>query len=201
MIRAEHLSRPALRRMLRSARRALTPAQQRQAARDLYRQLAQHPLFRRARHIALYLPSDGEIDPYLLREAAWRRGKQVYLPVLTRWPRTRMCFQRLQPGERLTRNRFRIAEPRQAVARQRKPWALDLLLMPLVGFDERGGRLGMGGGFYDRALAYRQRHRQWQKPPLLGLAHACQQVDRLTLADWDIPLQATVTDRGWYGAR
>ncbi|MCL7462710.1 5-formyltetrahydrofolate cyclo-ligase [Pseudomonas sp. NW5] len=200
MIRAEHLSRPALRRELRAARRALTPAEQRQAARDLYRQLAQHPLFRRARHIALYLPNDGEIDPRWLREAAWRRGKTVYLPVLARWPRTRMHFQRLDAGERLIRNRLRIAEPARDPARQRKPWTLDLLLMPLVGFDAQGGRLGMGGGFYDRALAYRQRHRQWQKPLLIGLAHACQQVDQLTLADWDIPLYATVTDRGWHYA-
>lgn len=82
MIVAEGLSRPALRRKLRQARRQLTPAQQRLAARRLYRQLAQHPLFRRARHIALYLPNDGEIDPRPLLHAAQRRGKATYLPVL-----------------------------------------------------------------------------------------------------------------------
>ncbi|HBO7247991.1 TPA: 5-formyltetrahydrofolate cyclo-ligase, partial [Pseudomonas aeruginosa] len=60
MIESQDLSRPALRRKLRQARRALSPLQQRLAARALYRQLAQHPLFRRARHIALYLPNDGE---------------------------------------------------------------------------------------------------------------------------------------------
>lgn len=198
MIHADHHSRPALRRLLRARRRALTPAQQRQAARDLYRQLAQHPLFRRARHIALYLPNDGEIDPVRLRREAQRRGKQVYLPLLAQWPRTHMVFQRLDAGERLQRNRFRIPEPAPRPARQRRPWALDLLLLPLVGFDDGGGRLGMGGGFYDRALAYRLRHRNWQKPVLLGLAHACQQVDRLPLESWDVPLHATVTDRGWH---
>lgn len=198
MIHADQLSRPALRRKLRECRRALSPQQQRQAARDLYRQLAQHPLFRRARHLALYLPNDGEIDPVLLRQAAQRRGKQVYLPLLAHWPRTHMVFQRLEPGERLRRNRFRIPEPQPRPERQRHPWALDLLLLPLVGFDDSGGRLGMGGGFYDRALAYRLRHRNWQKPVLLGLAHACQQVDRLPLESWDVPLHATVTDRSWH---
>jgi len=198
MIVAEGLSRPALRRKLRHARRQLTPAQQRLAARHLYRQLAQHPRFRRARHIALYLPNDGEIDPRLLLQAAQRRGKATYLPVLNPWPRTRMVFQRIEPGEQLRRNRFGILEPVIRTARQRRVWALDLLLMPLVGFDGKGGRLGMGGGFYDRSLAYRAMRKKSHKPTLLGLAHECQRVDRLPLESWDVALQATVTDQGWY---
>ncbi len=198
MIVAEGLSRPALRRKLRHARRQLTPAQQRLAARRLYRQLAQHPRFRRARHIALYLPNDGEIDPRLLLQAAQRRGKATYLPVLNPWPRTRMVFQRIEPGEQLRRNRFGILEPVIRTARQRRVWALDLLLMPLVGFDGKGGRLGMGGGFYDRSLAYRAMRKKSHKPTLLGLAHECQRVDRLSLESWDVALQATVTDQGWY---
>ncbi|WP_335944636.1 5-formyltetrahydrofolate cyclo-ligase [Pseudomonas sp. G166] len=192
------LPRPQLRRLLRQARRALTPAQQRQAAQGLYKQLAQHPLFRRARHIALYLPNDGEIDPRLLLRAAQRRGKATYLPVLSPWPQTKMVFQRIHPGEKMQPNRFRIPEPRKNIARQRKVWTLDLVLMPLVGFDDAGGRLGMGGGFYDRSLAYLARRKQWRKPTLLGLAHECQKVERLAQASWDVPLQGTVSDRHWY---
>lgn len=201
MIVAEGLSRPALRRKLRQTRRQLSSAQQRHAARRLYRQLSHHPLFRRARHIALYLPNDGEIDPRLLLRAAQRRGKATYLPVLNPWPRTRMVFQRIEPGERLRRNRFGIFEPVIRTARQRRVWALDLLLMPLVGFDGNSGRLGMGGGFYDRSLAYRARRKKSHKPTLLGLAHECQRVDRLPLESWDVPLLGTVTDRGWYVER
>ncbi|WP_030129076.1 MULTISPECIES: 5-formyltetrahydrofolate cyclo-ligase [unclassified Pseudomonas] len=194
------LPRPQLRRMLRKARRALTPSQQREAARGLYKQLAQHPLFRRAKHISLYLPMDGEIDPRLLMRAAQRRGKATYLPVLSAWPQTKMVFQRIRPGEKLKPNRFRIPEPRHNIARQRKVWALDLVLLPLVGFDDVGGRLGMGGGFYDRSLAYLARRKDWRKPTLLGLAHECQKVQRLAQASWDVPLQGTVTDKAWYFA-
>ncbi len=194
------LPRPQLRRMLRKARRALTPSQQRQAARGLYKQLAQHPQFRRAKHISLYLPTDGEIDPRLLLRAAQRRGKDTYLPVLSAWPRTKMVFQRIRPGEKLKPNRFRILEPRANLARQRKVWTLDLVLLPLVGFDDVGGRLGMGGGFYDRSLAYMARRKTWRKPTLLGLAHECQKVERLAQASWDVPLQGTVTDKAWYFA-
>ena len=198
MICAGSHSRQSLRRLLRQARRALTPQQQKQAARNLYRQLAQHPLYRRARHVALYLPANGEIDPRPLLREAQRRGKRTYLPVLNAWPREKMVFQRLRPGERLRKNRFRILEPRANAAQQRKTWALDLVMLPLVGFDECGGRLGMGGGFYDRSLAYLARRKTWRSPSLIGLAHECQKVDRLELAAWDVPLQATVTDRRWY---
>ncbi|MGX5792216.1 5-formyltetrahydrofolate cyclo-ligase [Pseudomonas sp. E2-15] len=194
------LSRPQLRRMLRKARRALTPSEQRQAAQGLYRQLAQHPLFRRAKHISLYLPTDGEIDPRLLLRAAQRRGKATYLPVLSAWPQTKMVFQRVRPGDKLLPNRFRILEPRVNANRQRQVWALDLVLLPLVGFDDGGGRLGMGGGFYDRSLAYLARRQSWRKPTLLGLAHECQKVKRLAQASWDVPLAGTVTDKHWYVA-
>ncbi|MFL1499877.1 5-formyltetrahydrofolate cyclo-ligase [Pseudomonas sp. O64] len=194
------LSRPQLRRMLRKARRALTPSEQRQAAQGLYRQLAQHPLFRRAKHISLYLPTDGEIDPRLLLRAAQRRGKATYLPVLSAWPRTKMVFQRVRPGDKLLPNRFRILEPRVNANRQRQVWALDLVLLPLVGFDDGGGRLGMGGGFYDRSLAYLARRQSWRKPTLLGLAHECQKVKRLAQASWDVPLAGTITDKHWYVA-
>ena len=196
----EPVTRPQLRRQLRKARRELSPCEQRQAARGLYRQLAQHPLFRRARHIALYLPTDGEIDPRLLLKEAQRRGKITYLPVLSAWPNTKMVFQRIAPGEKLMPNRFRILEPRINSARQRKVWTLDLVLLPLVGFDATGGRLGMGGGFYDRSLAYLARRQNWRKPTLLGLAHECQKVASLNQASWDVPLQGTVSDKRWYFA-
>ncbi|MDB6047387.1 MAG: 5-formyltetrahydrofolate cyclo-ligase [Pseudomonas sp.] len=195
------LSRQQLRTQLRKTRRALNRTQQRQAARGLYRQLSQNPLFRRARHIALYIPNDGEIDPRMLLRAAQRRGKKTYLPVLSAWPRTKMVFQRVRPGEKFIPNRFRIPEPRVNLARQRVVWALDLILLPLVGFDELGGRLGMGGGFYDRSLAYQSRRKNWQKPVLLGLAHECQKVHRLAQASWDVPMQGTVTDKRWYGVK
>ena len=198
ILQASNLPRAHLRRLLRQRRKALGAAAQQLASRGLYRQLAQHPLFRRARHIALYLPNDGEIDPRPLLRAAQRRGKATYLPVLNAWPRSKMVFQRVRPNERLSANRFGIPEPRHNPKRQRKIWALDLVLLPLVGFDRFGGRLGMGGGFYDRSLAYQKMRKKWHKPTLLGLAHECQQVDRLLMASWDVPLAATVTSRGWY---
>lgn len=187
--------RSQLRRQLRRARRSLSPRQQREASLKLLEQLAQHPLFRRSRHIAFYLANDGEIDPGALMEHARKMGKHCYLPVLSTWPADSMNFQRLVNGQRWTRNRFGIREPLPDRRLQARPWRLDLVLMPLVGFDEQGNRLGMGGGFYDRTFAYLRRRQHWTGPRLLGLAHDCQKVDRLPAAPWDIPLDGIVSDQ------
>ena len=201
MLSSADLSRAQLRRLLRQQRRALPRYQQQRAAHNLYRQLSHDPIFQRARHVALYLSNDGEIDPQLLLKAAQKRGKRAYLPVLSAWPRTKMVFQRLKVGEKLIKNRFGIFEPKPNPAAQRKAWTLDLVLLPLVGFDAHGARLGMGGGFYDRSFAYLRRRHAGKRPTLIGLAHECQQVDRLDMAQWDIPLQATVTDKAHYPSR
>ncbi|SDS76643.1 5-formyltetrahydrofolate cyclo-ligase [Halopseudomonas litoralis] len=187
--------RSALRRQLRTARRALSPQQQHKASQQLWRQLAQHPLFRRSRHIAFYLANDGEIDPAILMEHARRLGKQCYLPVITGWPANRMHFQRLTAQQQWITNRFGIREPLVDPRLQTRPWRLDLVLMPLVGFDEFGNRLGMGGGFYDRTFAFRRLRKHWTGPQLLGLAHHCQKVAQLPAAAWDIPLDGIVSDQ------
>lgn len=180
--------RAQLRRELRARRRALSPAQQAAAARALAHRLATLPLLRHARDIALYWPVDGEIDPRLLARRC--RGHRFYLPVLQAFPAGTLRFAPWRAGDRLARNRFGIPEPRGSATRPAR--ALDALLLPLTGFDARGNRLGMGGGFYDRTLAF---HRHGQRRPLLvGVAHACQQVPALPVQAWDVPLAVVVTD-------
>jgi 5-formyltetrahydrofolate cyclo-ligase len=78
------------------------------------------------------------------------------------------------------------------------PIRLDLLLVPLVGFDADCNRLGMGGGFYDRTLAYLTRRTHWRRPRLVGIAHECQRVERLETGPWDVPLDAVATERRLY---
>lgn len=186
------LSRSELRRELRERRRALSGCAQRKAARDLALGLRRLPQLRRARHVALYWPNDGEIDPRLLHLYK-PRHQHLYLPVLQAFPAQTLCFVRWSGATRLVRNRFGIPEPRRGARRPAR--AMDVILLPLVGFDDRGNRLGMGGGFYDRTLAFTRRHAT-RKPWLAGLAHACQQVPALEAAQWDVPLHLIVTDTG-----
>jgi len=95
-------------------------------------------------------------------------------------------------------NQFGIAEPMVSPRYYLRADALDLLLVPLVAFDVNGNRLGMGGGFYDRTLAYLKRRQHWCRPYLLGIAHDFQRVESLKRADWDIPLQAILTNKSFY---
>ncbi len=94
----------------------------------------------------------------------------------------------------MRRNRFGIPEPLTHKRVHVPPWGLDLICMPLVAFDRQGNRLGMGGGFYDRSLAYRRGRQSWHKPRLLGIAHALQEVAELEPRPWDIPLSGVATE-------
>lgn len=181
--------------MLRQRRRALSAAQQKTAALSLYRRVVTSALFRFSKRIAFTMAADGEIDPSLLLAAARRRGKECYLPVLSPVGPPRLRFKRWNKGEPLRHNRYGIAEPRGG--RYCPPRALSLVLMPLVGFDADGNRLGMGKGYYDRSFAFRRHSAAW-RPVLLGLAHECQRVEKLQAEAWDLPLDGVVTDASWY---
>lgn len=95
----------------------------------------------------------------------------------------------------LRENRLGIDEP-EGSATIAARW-LDLVFLPLLGFDRGGVRLGTGGGFYDRAFAFRQLRRVWHKPRLVGFGYAFQQVEHLTKAPHDVALDAVVTDEGF----
>ena len=191
------MSRSRLRRELRQRRRALSPRQQRQASRALCRHLRASAYVRHCRHIALYWPNDGEIDPRPLRREAEKLGKQSYLPVLHPVHRNRLWFFRLNDDTELTQNRFGIPQPRIRGGSSRPAWALDLVLMPLVGFTEQGDRLGMGGGFYDCTFEFLKRA-SCHKPRLVGLAHECQRMNSMPTASWDIAMDCIITDQGTY---
>ncbi len=182
------------RRQLRNRRCALETAERLQRSRLLCRQLAKHHLFRNSQRIAAYLSADGEIDPHPLIERAWAMNKQVYLPVLRPFGDNRLWFARYEPGTPLVKNRYGIAEPEIDHDKRVETSALDLVLTPLVGFDQEGNRLGMGGGFYDRSFAGLLRRRHWLKPRLVGLAYDFQQVEHLPAQPWDVPLTAVATD-------
>lgn len=183
------LDRHALRQHVRHLRRALTDEQQTLAA-DL---LAEHavnfaPVARAAR-IALFLSVDGELNTRPLIAKLWQMNKQVYLPVLHPFAAGHLLFLRYTPETVLTPNKLRIPEPPLDIRQLTTLDRLDVMMVPLVAFDCDGQRLGMGGGFYDRTL---QNWRQHGFLPV-GLAHDCQQVERLPVAEWDVPLPAVLT--------
>ena len=189
----------ALRRSLRALRRSL-PRDERQKAEYAIGNALRHlKLLRRGHRVAVYLAMAGEVDLRSTIEAGWRAGCKLYAPRITSRRRGTMGFVPLQAGARLRANprAYRIAEPVASPSARISPLRLDAILMPVVGFDRHGNRLGMGAGYYDRALRHlRDGSRRWRRPRLVGLAFACQEVERIVPSTWDIPLDVVVTERG-----
>lgn len=195
MSAATGADRRQLRRHFRALRRAIGPGERRRAAHAVARRLAAEGLLRSGSRIAVYLVHDGELDPAPILQAARLRGARIFLPVITRAAAGRMRFAPLDcPARAWRRNHFGILEPGAIPRLHRSATDLDLVLMPLVAFDREGHRLGMGGGFYDRALALRARRGQFRRPKLIGLAFDCQEADSLASASWDVPLDAIATE-------
>ena len=184
-----------LRRQLKAARNGLTRAERRHAAHRALRLALHHGLLLSARRIGFYLPQRGEFDAHPLLDHALAMRRACYLPVLPKRGRV-MRFGRFRQEAKLIANRYGIPEPRDRRALRARQ--LDLLLMPLVGFDDAGYRLGMGGGYYDATLAFMRHRRHWRKPRLIGLAYECQRVDAVPHDPWDMPLDAVLTERRLY---
>jgi len=175
-----------IRAELRALRRALPATAQRAHAVAVAQRLNDADWFQRAQRVAFYLASDGELDPESLLTSCHQRGVRCLLPVVganrsLRWAQH-------SPGGALLANRYGILEP--AEPRDWRPLAdCQVVVVPLVGFDRAGQRIGMGGGYYDRALA-----------PLnadtitVGLAHSGQELVRITPQPWDIPLHYIATE-------
>lgn len=185
------------RKKIRLLRRQLRPEQQHKAASRLCKTLGSSPIFLRSRHIAFYLPNDGEIDPIPLMERAWQQQKTCYLPVLSPLD-NKLLFMPYYKNDPLQLNQFRIPEPLLQPDKIRTAWTLDLIIAPLVAFDLQGNRLGMGGGYYDRTFAFIQKANKPKTPKFVGVAHAFQQCPALPRQNWDVSLDAVFTDNSQF---
>jgi 5-formyltetrahydrofolate cyclo-ligase len=189
----------ALRRRLRALRRSLPRDERQKAERAIGNALRHLKLLRRGHRVAVYLAMAGEVDLGPTIEALWRAGCLLHVPRIVSRRRGRMGFVPFPPGARLRANpnAYGIAEPVASSTAAISPRNLDAVLMPVVGFDRHGNRLGMGAGYYDRALRHLQGgSRRWRRPRLVGLAFACQEVELIVPSTWDIPLDVVVTERG-----
>lgn len=188
----------ALRRSLRAARLQLSKAELRAASEAACTQVLQQREFINARRVAGYVSSKGEIDPMPLLQLAHDMGKQCYLPVLHPFLNGRLWFARWSPDSVMHANRFGIPEPTTPARDCCRPQFINLMLVPLLGFDAQCHRLGMGGGFYDRTLAFRNQRRAWKGPHLIGLAHEAQRCETLNVEPWDVSLDRVLTATSIY---
>lgn len=185
----EQPAKSILRKKLREQRQALAPDCRAQAAATAATLATGLPTWDTARHIALYWASDGELDPLPLAAACRQQQHHLYLPVLA--DDNRLTFRRWNADSPLAPNRFGIPEPQPGTP-EITPAELDIIFLPLVGWQRDGYRLGMGGGFYDRTLA------GCKGPLKVGLGFSCQELEGFRAEHWDVPLDYVLTETALY---
>jgi 5-formyltetrahydrofolate cyclo-ligase len=138
------------------------------------------------RIVAVYRAIGSELDADALSMVLSRAGRELCLPVVVERDAP-MIFRRWTPGEPLELDEAGVPAP-FPLAEVVDP---DLIVTPLLAFDARGGRLGQGGGYYDRTFAAR--------PGALrvGFAYAGQEVQDLPFEPHDIRLHGVLTERGY----
>lgn len=179
-----------LRRELRAKRRAYASALSPQA-----RAVAEQSLIKYLRSlwqpgliVVAYIPAGGEISPLPCLIDAHQSGAITGLGWIGDTPES-MVFRRWQPNDALIDGPLGVRQPGDD-APLITP---DIILTPLVGFDEAGNRLGQGGGFYDRIFA------RYPHAKRIGLAWSVQRCESLPIDPWDQPLHAIITDAGMIG--
>jgi len=185
--------RASLRRELRQRRRELPAATRIAGAEALAQRILALPFLPREGYVSGYWALDGEIGLHVL-QLRLPPGLIYCLPLLHDDDTLR--FAPWRAGDPLVTNRFGIPEPDVEPSSGLPAQALALAVMPLVGFDADGRRLGMGGGWYDRSFAFR--HDRPAPPWLVGAAFSAQQVPALETAAWDVLPDAICTEDATY---
>jgi len=184
-----------LRKELRAKRRALGAADHARRSSLAASSITRLAAFKSGARIAVYLPFDRETNTAALIAAARRRRIRIFVPVVESLRHRRLRFYPL--AQRTRRGAFGISVPQSIPHRDAvEPRWFDLIVVPLVGVDGQGRRLGMGGGFYDRALAFRRQRREWLGPRIVGLGFGCQRTDSMFADSWDVRLDALATEAG-----
>ncbi len=184
------IDKPTIRRHMRTRRRQQTAREQHRATQQFLQNGIR--ILHRQRSVALFMPFDGEPNVGPLLSELLKRHRIVAMPRIDRRQKPQMHFVCHGNRTKMTKNRFGIAEP--VNTRRLRLSEIDVILLPLTAFDAKGNRLGMGAGFYDRALQSRK-GRLLRKPRLVGVAFDWQEIAELPSDPWDLPLHAVLTNK------
>ncbi len=179
-----------IRRTIRRRRRALSEKQLLQAEQGIAKSAHHCRALWSCSQVLSYLPFEGEISPATI-ESNLKTNTTIYLPRILNYRTHRMQFYSAKHVER--QNRYGITEPKRT-SPPIQANRVRAVLLPLVAFDRSGNRIGMGAGYYDRALRSLV-HQGSTRPFLIGLAHSFQELVTIEAQDWDVPLDAILTDR------
>lgn len=188
-----------IRQKVRKLRNQISPRESLVAGEHLCEHLVSMKQYRDAHSVACFLSFDGEINTAPLISALHQDNKICLLPYLRPSKPNKLWFMPYGKGDRLLKNRLGIPEVSKPINYAHRISTIDLLLMPLVAFDIKGNRLGMGGGFYDATLSHILEpgfiHR---RPQCYGIAFERQKMEDLPNEPWDFPLDGAITENTIY---
>lgn len=181
-----------IRATVRQQRSALSDQLLKQAAHLLLKNCL--PYLKGARSVAGYQSMQGEMNLDPIFEYCHQQNILTLLPIMRgqSTPVQTLMFAPFDATSTFTTRQYGIKEPDTPQSEWLSPDQLDLVLVPLVAFDNTCNRIGMGGGFYDRSFEFRKNSKA--PPTLMGVAHALQQVDDVFTQSWDVALDGIITD-------
>lgn len=194
------LSRQQIRAEILSQRKKLTAQFCKNAASIVCEKIIQSDFFLASHNIAFYLPINNELDPTLILQHAWQLNKNCYLPAVNHVTQNNLLFLKYQKNEQLILNKFKILEPILTKDKIIAADKLDLVIVPLVAFDNSFNRLGTGAGFYDRTFAFKRESKNFIKPFLCGIGYDLQNVTihhktLLKPNEFDVKLDLVITEK------
>lgn len=181
-------TKPRLRATLLETRQNLPPGQILEDSARIRDRLLGLDRFRNARSVMLYLPARGEVDTWPLLDHFWKLGCEVLLPRCREKAPGHMDVHAVLSREQLAPGHFGLTEPRPDMATLVNSPEPDAILVPALGYDRRGYRIGFGGGYYDRFLAALP-----ELPVLIGPAFSFQLLEWVPADPWDIPVHFVTT--------
>ncbi|HKK32903.1 MAG TPA: 5-formyltetrahydrofolate cyclo-ligase [Desulfomicrobiaceae bacterium] len=185
-------SKAAIRKRLLTRRRALSADEIREKSLRILDNVCSLTAWTTARRILLYLPINGEVDTWPLLRTVWAEHRTALLPCCRSGEPGIMDIFEVQNEEQVKPGYCGIPEPDRSCCRLVEECIPDLAVIPGVGFDRQGYRLGYGGGYYDRFLAGQRTTRTL----LAGLGYGLQLVKALPREPWDMPMDLIITETG-----
>lgn len=166
-----------LRQEMLQKRDALSLIEREEKSRQISKQLIVHPIFLQANKILLFASFRSEVYTKEIFEVALQMGKQVYFPKVMG---KEMEFYQVKREQELTEGCWGILEPQPEEAKRFLPQMEDqvFVVMPASVVDKAGGRIGYGGGYYDRYLEQLEDKMPKENIYKLAIAFACQMVEK-----------------------
>ncbi|SMF32863.1 5-formyltetrahydrofolate cyclo-ligase [Desulfovibrio gilichinskyi] len=185
------LDKNEIRSSLLTQRGKLSKSEVESMSRKIVSSVQSHAEWKNAAEVLLYWPIKNEVDVTPLFRDALESGKKVYMPCCRRDEPGIMDFGVVRAEEDLLQGSFGIKEPCRSKCEFPDAISPDVMIIPGVGFDRKGYRIGFGGGYYDRFLA----HPQKAGSLAVGVCYYFQLVDNIAVEEWDKPVQLICTDK------